>query len=354
MKKFSLLLVILLTITLFGQERSSNSLLIGTKISNPFCIKTADGSWSGISFELWQNISDKLHYEYTIKEYDLEGLLQALEDGEIDVAVSSLSVTSERQKTIDFTQPYFVTGLSIATHYQTRQNIFSVFLNFFSFEFLEVIVSLGILLFIVGILIWFFERRKNAEQFSPEAKSGLGSGFWWAAVTMTTVGYGDKAPVSFGGRIIGLIWMFAGIIMISSFTASMTTALTVSQLDSQIKNIHDLYDVRVGTVSSSYSEAFLEKKGIPGIGYTTLEEAFDALKQRKLDAVIYDTPMLRYLIHKGNLSESIKTIAIDSEPNYFAFALPLHSPLRIEMNSTIMQEISKEEWKQLLKNYLGN
>ena len=47
-----------------------------------------------------------------------------------------------------------------------------------------------VVLFGVGTLIWILERRKNPEHFSPIPVKGLGSAFWWSAVTMTTVGYG--------------------------------------------------------------------------------------------------------------------------------------------------------------------
>ncbi|MFH7563901.1 MULTISPECIES: ion channel [Oceanimonas] len=44
------------------------------------------------------------------------------------------------------------------------------------------------------------------------------------------MGYGDKAPVTFAGRLVGLIWMFAGMIMVASFTAAITSSLTVNNL----------------------------------------------------------------------------------------------------------------------------
>ncbi|WP_320044731.1 ion channel [uncultured Desulfobacter sp.] len=74
-------------------------------------------------------------------------------------------------------------------------------------DFLEVIFTLFMLLLLVGFLIWFFEKDKNREQFGGSPFSGIGSGFWWSAVTMTTVGYGDKAPRTVAGRFVGLIWM---------------------------------------------------------------------------------------------------------------------------------------------------
>jgi len=58
---------------------------------------------------------------------------------------------------------------------------------------------------------------------------------------MTTVGYGDKAPVTLAGRVVGLLWMPASIILISGFTAAIASALTVGQLDHSISGLDDLY-----------------------------------------------------------------------------------------------------------------
>ena len=73
---------------------------------------------------------------------------------------------------------------------------------------------------VVGVVMWLGERRRNQAQFGGTAAHGIGAGLWWSAVTMTTVGYGDKAPVTILGRLLGLVWMFAAIIIISSFTAA--------------------------------------------------------------------------------------------------------------------------------------
>ena len=90
--------------------------------------------------------------------------------------------------------------------------------------------------------MWLFERKRNKEMFGQGIK-GLGAGFWWSAVTMTTVGYGDKAPVTAAGRTIGFIWMFAAILLISGLTASIASALTVSSLDSKIENADNFFYV---------------------------------------------------------------------------------------------------------------
>src|SRR5699024_8670775 len=110
------------------------------------------------------------------------------------------------------------------------------------------ILALCGVLLMAGAGVWAFERRKNPEEFRSDAPKGLADGFWWAAVTMTTVGYGDKAPKTLGGRVIGLIWMFTSVIVISSFTAAIATSLTVGQLSSTVQGVEDLGGVRAATV----------------------------------------------------------------------------------------------------------
>ena len=56
----------------------------------------------------------------------------------------------------------------------------------FSFDLLKVLILLSFVLLIIGIIVWLFERKKNPEQFGGTAMHGIGSGFWWSAVTMTT------------------------------------------------------------------------------------------------------------------------------------------------------------------------
>lgn len=79
-------------------------------------------------------------------------------------------------------------------------NLLALIGRLISPRFLAVIAALLALLIGVGVLIWLAERRVNA-QFQRDPLSGIGSGLWWSAVTMTTVGYGDQAPTTLLGRL---------------------------------------------------------------------------------------------------------------------------------------------------------
>ena len=66
----------------------------------------------------------------------------------------------------------------------------------------QVVMALSFVLLLAAFGVWLFERKANAEQFGGSPARGLGAAFWWSAVTMTTVGYGDKAPQTKGGRLV--------------------------------------------------------------------------------------------------------------------------------------------------------
>ncbi len=65
-------------------------------------------------------------------------------------------------------------------------------------------------------------------RISEQADPWLGSALWFAAVTMTTVGYGDKTPQTPLGRFLAFLWMFFGILLVSAFTGAFASSLTVS------------------------------------------------------------------------------------------------------------------------------
>jgi polar amino acid transport system substrate-binding protein len=101
------------------------------------------------------------------------------------------------------------------------------------------------------------------------------------------------------GRILGLIWMFVAIIIISSFTAAITSSLTVTQLESVIKGPEDLPKVTVGTTANTTSESYLNQIQSPFRSYGSPQEGLAALKEGKVQALVYDAPILRCYIHKN-------------------------------------------------------
>ncbi|MBU0618250.1 MAG: transporter substrate-binding domain-containing protein, partial [Planctomycetes bacterium] len=300
----------------------------------PFAIRSEDGAWNGISIDLWREIATDLSLAYEFHETDLKDMVAGLQNGTYDAAVAALTMTAEREQVIDFAHPFHNSGLSIAVPANGSTGRAAVLRRVASTGFAKAVAALAVLLFLVGFLAWFFERKRNPEQFGGKAADGIGASFWWSAVTMTTVGYGDKAPRTVGGRIVALIWMFASILLISSFTAAIASALTVSELEAGIKGPEDLPGLRVGTLRDSTSEAYLHREHITAVSYDMPRAALEALAAGEMDAVVYDAPILRYLVNK-ELRLPLRVLPRVFERQSYAIALPQGSALREPINRLV-------------------
>ncbi len=326
-------------------------LTVGTKEAPPFAIKGPDGSWSGISIDLWREIAQELNRKYEFRELDLQKLLQGVKERSLDAAVAALTVTPEREEAMDFTHPFHTSGLGIAV--VARKGRWLVVLQrFFSWTFLKVITGLALVLLAAGTLVWLFERRRNREQFGGDVAKGLGDGFWWSAVTMTTVGYGDKAPKTAAGRIVALVWMFTGIVLISGFTAALASALTTAGLESRVRGPEDLPHVRVATVAGTTSEDYLRNMHIRFKPHNTPAAAVEAVATGKADAAVYDAPMLRYLVAERH-DTALRVLPRKFQRQDYAIALPSGSPLREPINRVLLRKITEPAWQDTLYKYLG-
>ena len=339
----------------WAQERptpSAQKLIVGVKEAPPFAIKQADNTWSGLSIELWKAIAADLQLSYTWRELDLPALLQGVTDGSLDVAVAALTITPERERLCDFTQPFYITGLGIAVPAQPSSGRFTMVRRVLSRPFLEIVIFLGLMLLGVGTLIWLCEHRHNAPQFGGGVFHGLRAGVWWAAATMTTVGYGDKSPTTTAGQVVGLLWMFTSLIVVAGVIASMTTALTVAELTSRVHGPAELAEARVGTVSTSTSEAYLRTHRLQYHAYATVRDGLRALTAGDLDAMVYDVPLLRYLATQ-ELPGRVTILPSTFERQYYGIALPTGSPWREEINVRLLEKIRQPAWHDLLYRYLG-
>jgi len=335
-----------------GQTQAGRALIVGTKEVPPFAMKNSEGTWTGVSIDLWRQIATELNLPFEFQERDLQGLLGGVADGSLDLAVAALSITAEREEICDFSHPYYVTGLGIAIALKQRTPWLVVLRKLFSLHYLKIVIGLCVLLLALGTLIWWFEHKRNPEQFGGGTTAGIGSGFWWSAVTMTTVGYGDKAPITLWGRVVAITWMLLAIIIVSVFTATITSTLTVAHLDVAVKGPQDLPRVRVGAIADTTSEVYLRDHQISHTSFKTALEGLGAIDAGAIEALVYDVPILRYLIQnefKGGLDVLPHTFNRED----YGIALSKSSSLREQINRVLLEKIQGREWQDILHQYLG-
>ena len=148
--------------------------MVGTMHTPPFAIHSDDGHWSGFSIELFERIAETLgaKVEWREYDYDLQALLHAVEHRHLDAAIAALPMNATYEETLDFSHPYFRTGLGIAVHRRPPQLLLGIIHGVFSWQFLGGVAILAGLLVGMGTLIWVLERRGNSQHFHPRFAGG--------------------------------------------------------------------------------------------------------------------------------------------------------------------------------------
>lgn len=331
----------------------SSPLRIGTKVSEPFVVRDEDGTLGGLSIELLDGIAQLGGFEYEVVEGELEDVLDSVAAGELDGAIAAISVTPEREERMDFSHAYYMSGLGIAVSADNGAGgLLRGLRGLITPGFWVAIGSLSLVLLLVGVAAWLAERHRNPEEFGGGVLKGIGHGFWFSAVTMTTVGYGDKSPRTVPGRFLALIWMFASIIVISTFTGTIASSITAATLESRVNGPDDLPRSRVGTLGGTASESALRARGVTARAYNTVEEGFDALTRNEIDAFVHDAPILSYAASQSHAG-IVRVLDAQFDLRPYAIALPSGSDRAEPLNRALLRVIESAEWKASVERWIG-
>jgi len=335
-------------------------LRVGTKVVKPFAFRDADGVWTGIGIDLWQEIATVRGWEFAwVEAPNTNALVDSVAAGTCDVGIAAITMKPERAEIVDFSNSMFKSGLGIAVRAGPAGAV-TTLRSLVSGAFLRAVGGLVLILFVVGAIAWLLERRVNPEQFEPDARRGLFSGFWWSAVTMTTVGYGDKAPRSAAGRVLGLIWMYLGIIMISGFTAVVASTLTTRQITSTVRGADDLPRVRVGAKTGESPFDILAAQGMRPEGFATIHDGLEALAKGEIDAFVHDQPVLRYeLVEDAALGQKLLVLPEPLREEEYGIAVtptepPYRNLLREQINAALLEIKTSGRMKEIEGRYLGS
>jgi len=308
--------------------------------------------YTGFSVDIWEEIARRTDLEYEfVGVTTVQEQLEAVEQGNADAAIAAISMTSEREQRINFSHTYFYTGIGMMV--RTGHTSFGrAFLSaLLSPAMRQLFLGFFVLLLIIAHLIWFVERKENPH-FPSSYLAGIWEAAWWATVTITTVGYGDKVPVGRWGRALALFWMFSGIFLIAYLTAAVTSITTVQQLQGGIESIHDIDGHRTVTVEGSTSEDFLKEKGMRYQTVSVVQDAFNLLEAEETDVVVSDKAVLLYYANRdGNGQVEVMNDLLEREG--YAIALPEGSPHQEAINQAILDLISDGTFDELHLQWFG-
>ena len=318
----------------------------------------ADGEdYRGFSIDLWEEVAARLDLEYEYVYVDtITEQLDAIRNGQGDLAITGISITGEREATLDFSMPYFRSGLQIMTPatgsgggWVSPMSILRQ--AFASPIFYQTLASLAVLILIVGHVFWLLERRRNPD-FPASYLRGVWEGIWYTVVTLVTVGYGDRTAKTVVGRLVAMSWMFLSLLLVAGFTANITSQLTLSQFQGLIQGPADLPGKRIATVSGSTAAKYLDERKLSYTSVDVIEDAYALLAADQLDAVVYDGPVLRYYALTEGQGE-VQIVGEMFERQYYGIALPEDSPDGEILDRTLLKIAEDGTYDRLLTRWFG-
>jgi polar amino acid transport system substrate-binding protein len=153
-------------------------------------------------------------------------------------------------------------------------------------------------------------------------------------------------------RLVAVVWMFASVVFIAYFTASVTSSLTLQQLRGDINGPEDLPGKRVASVQGSTSAEYLRQRHVDVKAFSRVEDAFDALRQDQADAVVYDAPILLYYAsHEG--SGKVQPVGSIFRKENYGIVFPADSPYRKPINEALLQIKEDGTYDRLYKKWFG-
>ena len=277
----------------FACAEPNSQINIAIKEFPPFIFKEL----RGFCIDLAEVICKENNLTPKFVRYDsVPELLDAVESQECHIGFSGITITADREKRVDFSQPFFDSGLSVAVRTKEASGVTSLYQAVLRLVGYSVILFF-IALTIVAHIIWIIEKDDNdPKSFSTHYTRGILGAYWWSVVTMTTVGYGDKCPKKISGRIIASIWIITGIMWFAGFTATLSSALTVTRIEhAGIKGLSDLNNKHVAVIRGTTSENYLRFHNVQILLADNLDDLISMLKNQSADAVVYDAPALMYI-----------------------------------------------------------
>jgi polar amino acid transport system substrate-binding protein len=312
-----------------------------------------DGSIDGVSVDLWRRAAESLKREYRLVPVaQMEDVLKGLERKDYDAAIGAITITPVRLARVDFSYPTHRSGVAVAVRQDVGPMAALASYGAVLGELAPLIALTFALLIVMGIAMWLAERQTRPHTHESVVDT-LRDGVYWAVVTMTTVGYGDKTPKTTAGRVIAVVWMLASVALISILSTSIVSRMTAERVVGGLQITEaDLGGKRLAAVAHSSGAEYLDERQLRYAPFDDLAAALGALARGQVDAVVNSVGALQYLV-STRFKNTIRPPRGVLEPAYMAIALPPGSPLKKPLDEVLVGITAGQEWRRVEDSYFG-
>ncbi|CAH1154324.1 unnamed protein product [Phaedon cochleariae] len=307
--------------------------------------------------------TDRVSNEYDPGDADAKwnGIMGDLVSGTAHMSFAALSVSSARSEVIDFSVPYFFSGVSFLAAPQQRSEIpLMAFLLPFSTElWIAIFTSLNITAIAVAIYEWLSPFGLNPWGRQRSKNFSMSSALWvmWGLLCGHLVAF--KAPKSWPNKFLINVWGGFSVIFVASYTANIAALIAGLFFHNTVSNYHDrsLLSQKVGAPRSSAAEYYVQKANqvlwqhIRKYSLGNIDEGVEKLRNGSLDILIADTPILDYYraTDHGCKLQKIGDDAINEDT--YAIGMAKGFPLKDSISAVIAKyssngymDILQEKW----------
>lgn len=331
---------------------NQTTLQVATRVIPPFVIQQGT-ELSGFSIDLWRNLATEMGVKSEFQIYpNVTQLLAAVAAKKADLGIAAVSITAEREEEFDFSYPIFTGGLQIMVRDPRLGGVrINPLTRIFTNTFLKLLGLALLMVIVVSHTVWLFERHHKGSMVSKTYFPGIFEAAWWAATTLAN--QADQMPRGLVTRVLALLWMFTSILFVAYFTAAFTTELTVQQLQGDIKNIGDLSGRTVATTTGSTASEFLHQRNIKPLEFPTIDQVYESLLTRRVDAVVFDSGVLSYYAtHDGK--NKVQMVGDILQPENYGVVLPSGSSLRKEVNVALLKLKENGTYQTLYNQFFAS
>jgi polar amino acid transport system substrate-binding protein len=313
---------------------AQTKVVVVTRVLPPFIIEDGSG-YVGFSAELWLELAKRTNIEFTWKRVNnVKEILATIDSSEAQIGIAAVSITAVREQQYDFSQPMFEGGLQIMVPKVDSGFSWRDLVGFMTRGAMPYLMAiLGLLILIPGHLAWFAERRHGEPTFSKHYFPGIFQAMAWALGA--AAGQQGDAPRSPYGKILSAAAVFVSLLFLTYWQAELTSSFTVQQLQGGIAGPEDLPGKLVGTTTGSTSATYLQSRGAKLQQFEKITDAFEALEKGKLEAVVFDAPVLLYYASTAGRGKVRVVGAMFKKENY-GIVFPRGSELRKRINEALL------------------
>ena len=331
----------------------SDNIKVG--ISNfPPLVISEGAKYRGFEIDIWEAIAQKNGYNFEYEEKEFQEIIPSLAGKKIDIGLAGITINEKREKMIDFSHATLGSGLLILVSKDRKKIRIFKSIKFFIQEGYKAIISplwlvIGFILVFANVL-WFAE--KGAKTFSANYLIGIFESAWLVICSMSTDSFGDYVPHTWPGRFVVTLIIIGGVAIFGLFIAQISAFIAVKKIKGDISNYRDLHHKNVATVRESTSVVALKKIGAKIILVSTIQEAYEKLKNQEVEAVVFDAPVLLYFADsKGG--EQFEIVGDLFDRQSYGVAFQNNSVLREKINQTILMLRESGYYDTIYKKWFG-